>query len=73
MPDRHTLSHAGQDYVAERQPGPGDAESWQITRAGAPITSFPAAAGDTSESVRTRLVEWLRGNEGRPAADVNRQ
>lgn len=73
MPDRYTLSHAGQDYVAERQPGPGAVESWQITRAGAPITSFPAAAGDTSESVRTRLAEWLRGNEGRPPADVNRQ
>jgi hypothetical protein len=73
MPDRFTLSYEGQEYVAERQPGSGSAPTWRITRGGAPITSFPAAPGDTSDAIRAKLVEWLRGNEGRPAADVNRQ
>lgn len=73
MADRYTISHDGQEYVAEREPGPGTAQSWRITRGGAPVTTFPAAAGDTSDRIRTRLIEWLRGNEGRPAADINRQ
>jgi hypothetical protein len=73
MPDRLTFSHAGQEYVADRQAGPGPASNWQITRAGAPVTSFPASDGDTTESVRAKVIEWLRGNEDRPAADVNRQ
>jgi hypothetical protein len=72
MSDRHTFSHAGQEYVAERQAGPGT-PSWQITRAGAPITSFPAGPGDSAESVRRKAIDWLRGNEGRPPADINRQ
>ena len=73
MPDRLTFSHAGQQYVAERQLGPEPASNWQVTRAGAPVTSLAASAGDTAATIKQNVVDWLRGNESRPAADVNRQ
>jgi hypothetical protein len=33
---------------------------WHVTIAGTALTQFPAAAGDTEESVRERVLRWLR-------------
>ena len=51
------------------EPGP----VWQVTREGAPVTSFPAHDRDTPGEVREKVLEWLRANQSRPEADVGRQ
>jgi hypothetical protein len=76
--DRLSLSHRGRQYEAERKPtaktglDTGGAV-WELRRDGAPLTTFPAAVGDSPEAVREKMIEWLRANEDRPQADVGRQ
>ena len=36
------------------------APEWHITIAGTALTKFPAAATDTEEQVRQRVLRWLR-------------
>ena len=55
----------------EALPEPGPV--WQVTRDGAPITSFPAQDSEGAGDVREKVLEWLRANESRPEADVGRQ
>ena len=72
-----TLSWRGKEYeiarkegrAAEPEPGP----VWQVTRDGAPITSFPADPKDDPADVREKVVAWLEANATRPTTDVGRQ
>ena len=77
MADRVTVSWRGSDYEAVRRDGrdalPEPGPVWQVTRAGAPVTSFPAEKQDRPEEVREKILEWLRGNDSRPELDVGRQ
>lgn len=77
MADHLTLTWQGREYeVARREaaePGSGDTPVWQVTRDGAPVTSFPAQPGDGAGAVRRKVVEWLEGNESRPTLDIGRQ
>jgi hypothetical protein len=50
--DRLSLSHRGRQYEAERKPtaetGPDTGGAvWELRRDGAPLTTFPAAVGDS--------------------------
>jgi hypothetical protein len=77
MAERLAVSWRGEKYEVVRRderdaiPEPGPV--WQVTRAGAPITSFPAQHRERPSDIRDKVLEWLEANESRPAADVGRQ
>lgn len=77
MADRVTVSWQGKQYEAIRKDGrdagPEPGPVWQVTRGGAPITSFPAENGDGEGQVSDKVIEWLKANESRPPLDVGRQ
>ena len=77
MADRLTVSWQGREYEVVRREGreamPEPGSVWQVTRDGAPITSFPAEWQDRTAEVRDKVLEWLRANESRPELDVGRQ
>ena len=77
MADGVTLSWRGERDEIGRRHGaeakPDQGAVWQVTRGGAPITSFPAHPGDGPEAVREKVVAWLEANADRPAEDVGRQ
>ena len=77
MADGVTLSWRGERYEIARHDGaeakPDRGSVWQVTRGGAPITSFPAQPGEGAEAARARAVEWLEANADRPTTDVGRQ
>ncbi len=40
---------------------PGEqAAMWHVTIGGTALTKFPAAASDTAEQVRARVLQWLK-------------
>jgi hypothetical protein len=76
MTDRVTVFWQGKEYDAVRgdghdaaQPGP----VWQVSRDGAPVTSFAAEPGEGAVAVKDKIIGWLEGNSARPALDVGRQ
>lgn len=77
MAERLAVSWQGAEYEVvrrdgrEAQPEPGPV--WQVTRGGAPVTSFPAQDREGPAEVRAKVLEWLRANESRPELDVGRQ
>jgi hypothetical protein len=77
MADGMTVSWRGQTYEVARQVGrdaaPDQGPVWQVTRDGAPVTSFPATDTEGSGAVREKVLAWLEANAERPAADVGRQ
>jgi hypothetical protein len=77
MADRVTVSWQGKTYKAVRKHGrdaePEPGPVWQVTRDGAPITSFAAQDGESAGQVRKKILEWLEANESRPSMDVGRQ
>ncbi len=77
MAERLAVSWKGRDYEVVRRDGPDAMPEpgpvWQVTRDGAPITSFPAQDREGPEAIREKVLEWLRGNESRPELDVGRQ
>ena len=77
MTNRVTVSWQGKTYEAVRKDGraaePEPGPVWQVTRDGAPITSFPAQDSEAAGQVRNKIVEWLEANEARPSLDVGRQ
>jgi len=77
MADGVTVSWRGRRYEVERKDGleaaPEPGPVWQVTRGGAPVTSFPADPGDGPGSVREKVVAWLEANQSRPATDIGRQ
>lgn len=77
MADRLSVSWQGNEYEVVRRDGrealPEPGPVWQVTRDGAPVTSFPAQDREGPEAVREKVLEWLRANESRPEADVGRQ
>jgi hypothetical protein len=77
MADRLAVSWRGREYQVVRRHGreamPEPGPVWQVTRGGAPVTSFPAQEQDRPGDVRERVLEWLRANESRPDLDVGRQ
>ena len=77
MAERMAVSWRGNEYEVVRRDGdealPEPGPVWQVTRDGAPITSFPAQDREPAGDVREKVLEWLRANEGRPEADVGRQ
>jgi hypothetical protein len=77
MVERLAVSWQGSDYEVVRREGreamPEPGPVWQVTRDGAPITSFPAHHRDRPGEVRAKVIEWLRANQSRPEADVGRQ
>lgn len=77
MADRVTVSWQGKEYDAVRKDGVEAEQSpepiWQVTRDGAPITSFAAQRSESPDEVRGKVVEWLEANEARPPQDVGRQ
>jgi hypothetical protein len=77
MADRVTVSWQGKKYEVVRKHGrdaePEPAPVWQVTRDGAPITSFPAQDREGAAEVRGKVLEWLEANESRPPLDVGRQ
>lgn len=76
MADDVTLSWRGETYEvvrkddAEAEPEPGPV--WQVTRDGAPVTSFPADPDDGPDAVREKVLAWLEANASRPTTDVGR-
>jgi hypothetical protein len=77
MVERLTVSWQGSEYEVVRRNGreamPEPGPVWQVTRDGAPITSFPAQDRESPGDVREKVIEWLRANQSRPEADVGRQ
>ena len=77
MADRLAVSWRGREYEVVRREGreamPDPGPVWQVTRDGAPVTSFPAEQQDGPEGVREKVLDWLRANESRPELDVGRQ
>jgi hypothetical protein len=77
MPERLAVSWKGGDYEVVRREGreamPEPGPVWQVTRDGAPITSFPAQDREGPDEIREKVLEWLRANESRPELDVGRQ
>jgi hypothetical protein len=77
MADQVTVSWQGKRYEVVRKDGreaePEPGPVWQVTRDGAPITSFPAQASEDAAQVRGKVLEWLEANESRPSLDVGRQ
>ena len=77
MADRLTISWQGKEYDAVRKDGaeaePEPGPIWQVTRDGAPITSFAAQPRESPDQVRRKVLEWLEANESRPPLDVGRQ
>ncbi len=76
MAERVTVFWQGKEYDAIRSAGRDAAtlgQLWQVTRDGAPITSFSAEAGEGAGAVKEKIIGWLEGNESRPALDVGRQ
>jgi hypothetical protein len=77
MAERLAVSWRGKEYEVVRRDGreaaPEPGPVWQVTRDGAPVTSFPAQDREGAASVREKVLEWLRANESRPEADVGRQ
>jgi hypothetical protein len=49
----------GQTASGGVSPSEGPA-TWYVTIAGTALTKFPATPGDTEESVRARVVQWLK-------------
>ncbi len=75
--DRLTVRHNGSEYDLSRVTGTeanlaATGMTWQLLHEGAPITSFPADAGETDAAVKEKALEWLKAQDDRPAADVNR-
>ena len=72
-----TVSWQGQSYAVEREDGraatPDPGPVWQVTRDGAPVTSFPADAADGPGEVKQKVIAWLEANASRPASDIGRQ
>jgi len=77
MAERLAVSWQGSEYEVARREGreamPEPGPVWQVTRDGAPITSFPAHDRDRPGEVREKVLKWLRANQSRPEADVGRQ
>jgi hypothetical protein len=77
MADRVAVSWKGQQYEAVRKEGaeaePSTEPVWQVSRDGAPVTSFAAQPREGPDQVREKIVEWLEANESRPPLDVGRQ
>ena len=77
MAERLAVSWQGSEYEVVRRDGqdamPEPGPVWQVTRDGAPVTSFPAQDRESAEAVRGKVLDWLRANESRPQADVGRQ
>lgn len=76
MVERLAVSWQGEEYEVERRDGreamPEPGPVWQVTRDGAPVTSFPAQDREGAAEVREKVLEWLRANESRPELDVGR-
>ena len=75
MAERVTVFWQGKEYDAVRSEG-RDAiqrQIWQVRRDGAPVTTFVANPGEGAGVVKGKIIEWLEGNESRPALDVGRQ
>ena len=77
MAERLRLTWRGKEYQAVRKSGAGQGagtvEVWEVTSGGAPVTSFPAGAGDRPAEVEEKIAGWLEGNESRPTQDIGRQ
>ncbi|HYC31099.1 MAG TPA: hypothetical protein VEB59_02365 [Gemmatimonadales bacterium] len=77
MAEGLTLDWRGNRYDVAKSEGreakPDKGSVWQVSRDGAPVTSFPAESGDDVEAVREKVLAWLEANAQRPAADVGRQ
>jgi hypothetical protein len=77
MAERQVVSWQGSEYEVVRRDGPEARPEpgpvWQVTRDGAPVTSFPAQDRESPETVRGKVLDWLRANQSRPEADVGRQ
>ena len=77
MAERLAVSWQGSEYEVARRDGreamPEPGPVWQVTRDGAPITSFPAHDRDRPGEVRAKVLDWLRANQSRPEADIGRQ
>jgi hypothetical protein len=76
MAEGVTVSWQGERYEVERKDGhaaaPEPGPVWQVTREGAPITTFPADPDDGPGEVREKVVAWLEANASRPATDIGR-
>ena len=48
-----TQTLSGQALAGEQAP------MWHVTIGGTALTKFPAAASDTAEQVRARMLQWL--------------
>ena len=77
MAERLTVLWQGSEYEVVRRDGrealPDPGPVWQVTRDGAPVTSFPATDRESSDTVREKVLGWLRANQSRPELDVGRQ
>jgi hypothetical protein len=67
--DQVTVTYKGKQITASLSEGQtlsgevlpsGKAPLWHVSIAGTALTKFPAAATDTEELVRERVLRWLR-------------
>jgi hypothetical protein len=76
MADGVTVSWRGESYEVERKEGaaasPEPGAVWQVTRDGAPITTFPADPEDDQGAVQEKVLAWLEANADRPTTDIGR-
>ena len=77
MADGVTVTWQGERFEVAKRDGaaakPDRGPVWQVTRGGAPVTSFPAEAGEAMGAVKEKVIAWLEANADRPASDVGRQ
>ena len=77
MAERLAVAWEGSEYQVVRRDGreamPEPGPIWQVTRDGAPVTTFPAHDRDDPAEVKAKVLDWLRANQARPEADIGRQ
>jgi hypothetical protein len=52
-----TVEHHGKQITATLSKG-----QWFVTISGTALTKFPAAPGETEDTVRRRVVQWLEAH-----------
>ena len=79
MSDRFSLEFEGRDYTVQRGDPPARAargggapvgrHSWYITLGPKAITSLDAVAGESDDTLRARIREWLAAHPEMPDSE----
>lgn len=55
-----TIEHQGKQITASLNTGQTATPMWYVTIAGTGLTKLPATRSDTEESVRARVLQWIK-------------